>query len=147
MSDTKTVTPPAAGDQEIVTAPTVNTRDQVVRGRGNRITGIVTGTFLALYVTWTLVPFYIMFTTSIKAEGDAFTLPAEGERVVTSAETNAFPANLPVGVVRYTANNIAEVDTDAKLDRLEIVRIFDYGLRGITGPESPVRPLPGERRR
>lgn len=75
------------------------------------------------------------------------TLPAEGERVVTSAETNAFPANLPVGVVRYTANNIAEVDTDAKLDRLEIVRIFDYGLRGITGPESPVRPLPGERRR
>lgn len=75
------------------------------------------------------------------------TLPAEGERVVTSAEANAFPANLPVGVVRYTANNVAEVDTDAKLDRLEIVRIFDYGLRGIAGPESPVRPLPGDRRR
>ena len=79
MSDTKTVTPPAAGDQEIVTAPTVNTRDQVVRGRGNRITGIVTGTFLALYVTWTLVPFYIMFTSSLKAQGDSFTLPAEGD--------------------------------------------------------------------
>lgn len=75
------------------------------------------------------------------------TLPAEGERVVTSAEANAFPANLPVGVVRYTANNIAEVDPEAKLDRLEMVRIFDYGLRGIVGPESPVRPVPGERRR
>lgn len=75
------------------------------------------------------------------------TLPAEGERVVTSAEANAFPANLPVGVVRYTANNVAEVDPDAKLDRLEMVRIFDYGLRGMAGPESAVRPLPGERRR
>jgi rod shape-determining protein MreC len=83
------------------------------------------------------------------------TLPAEGERVVTSAEANAFPANLPVGVVRYTANNIPEVEPDARLDQLEVVRIFDYGLRGITGPEganrgaaspSTIRPLPGERR-
>ena len=78
MSDTRTDTR-AAGNQEIVAAPAVNTRDQVVRGRGNRITGIVTGTFLALYVTWTLVPFYIMFTSSLKAQGDAFTLPAEGD--------------------------------------------------------------------
>jgi rod shape-determining protein MreC len=75
------------------------------------------------------------------------TLPAEGERVVTSAEANAFPADLPVGVVRYTANNIAEVEPEAKLDRLEVVRIFDYGLRGIAGPENAIRPLPGERRR
>ncbi len=75
------------------------------------------------------------------------TLPAEGERVVTSAEANAFPANLPVGVVRYTLNNIAEVEPEAKLDRLEVVRIFDYGLRGLAGPESAVRPPPGERRR
>jgi rod shape-determining protein MreC len=78
------------------------------------------------------------------------TLPAEGERVVTSAEANAFPANLPVGVVRYTANNIPEVEPDARLDQLEVVRIFDYGLRGITGPEgatpSTPRPPPGERR-
>jgi rod shape-determining protein MreC len=75
------------------------------------------------------------------------TLPAEGERVVTSAEANAFPANLPVGTVRYTANNIAEVEPDARLDRMEMVRIFDYGLRGIAGPESAIRPPPGERRR
>ena len=75
------------------------------------------------------------------------TLPAEGERVVTSAEANSFPANLPVGTVRYTANNIAEVEPDARLDRMEMVRIFDYGLRGIAGPESAIRPPPGERRR
>ena len=34
-------------------------------------------------------------------------LPQEGERVVTSAEANAFPANLPVGVVHFTAANVA----------------------------------------
>ena len=76
------------------------------------------------------------------------TLPAEGERVVTSAEANAFPANLPVGVVRYTANNVPEVEPDARLDSLEIVRIFDYGLRGIVAPEAPARlSRPADRRR
>ncbi len=75
------------------------------------------------------------------------TLPAEGERVVTSAEAGAFPANLPVGVVRYTPNNVAEVEPEAKLERMEMVRIFDYGLRGLAGPENTPRPSAGERRR
>ncbi len=67
-------------------------------------------------------------------EGQA---PAEGERVVTSAEANAFPAGLPVGVVHYTASNVPEVEPLARLDRLEVVRIFDYGLRGVVPPEPP----------
>ena len=67
-------------------------------------------------------------------------IPAEGERVVTSAEAGAFPAGLPVGTVRYSANNVPEVDPAAHLDRLEVVRIFNYGLRGIQPPESTVRP-------
>jgi rod shape-determining protein MreC len=75
------------------------------------------------------------------------TLPAEGERVVTSAEANVFPANLPVGVVRYTPSNVPEVEPDARLDRLEIVRIFDYGLRGIVPPDAPARQARPERRR
>ncbi|MBO0711533.1 MAG: rod shape-determining protein MreC [Acetobacteraceae bacterium] len=62
--------------------------------------------------------------------------PAEGERVVTSAEANAFPANLPVGVVHYNAAKVPEVEPAAKLDRLEIVRIFDYGLGGLVAPEN-----------
>jgi rod shape-determining protein MreC len=62
--------------------------------------------------------------------------PAEGERVVTSAEANAFPADLPVGVVHYTASNIAEVEPAAQLDRLEMVRLFDYGLHGILALEA-----------
>jgi rod shape-determining protein MreC len=67
-------------------------------------------------------------------------MPVEGERVVTSAEAGAFPAGLPVGVVHYSASNAAEVVPAAKLDQLEIVRIFDYGLRGVAPPESAARP-------
>ncbi len=66
--------------------------------------------------------------------------PKEGERVVTSAEANAFPANLPVGTVHYSPAGTAEVEPSAMLQKLEVVRIFDYGLNGVTPPE---RPTPG----
>jgi rod shape-determining protein MreC len=65
--------------------------------------------------------------------------PAEGERVVTSAEANAFPAGLPVGTVHYSAANVAEVEPLAALDRLEVVRIFNYGLGGLRPPETLAR--------
>ena len=73
-------------------------------------------------------------------------IPQEGERVVTSAEAGAFPANLPIGAVHYSAANVPEVVPTAMLDRLEIVRIFDYGLGGIAAPEAPGR-LPDRRGR
>jgi rod shape-determining protein MreC len=72
--------------------------------------------------------------------------PAEGERVVTSAEANAFPAGLPVGTVHYSASNAAEVAPAARLERLEVVRLFDYGLRGVVAPEASV-PRTTDRRR
>ncbi len=72
--------------------------------------------------------------------------PAEGERVVTSAEANTFPPGLPVGVVRYSASNVPEVLPLARLDRLEVVRLFDYGLRGVVPPETSVARLPERRR-
>ena len=65
--------------------------------------------------------------------------PVEGDRVVTSAEANAFPSGLPVGVVHYTTSNVPEVEPYARLDRLDMVRIFDYGLTGVQPPESPNR--------
>ncbi|MEJ1977432.1 MAG: rod shape-determining protein MreC [Acetobacteraceae bacterium] len=65
--------------------------------------------------------------------------PVEGDRVVTSAEANAFPSGLPVGVVHYTASNVPEVEPYARLDRLDMVRIFDYGLTGVQPPENPTR--------
>ncbi|WP_158929977.1 rod shape-determining protein MreC [Acidisphaera sp. S103] len=68
--------------------------------------------------------------------------PQEGERVVTSAEANAFPANLPIGTVHYTSSGTAEVEPAAMLQKLEVVRIFDYGLNGVVAPEPPVTEPP-----
>ena len=73
------------------------------------------------------------------------TIPKEGERVVTSAEANAFPANLPVGTIRYNAAGVPEIEPDAQLRVIDIVRIFDYGLGGFAPPETPARPSPGRR--
>ncbi len=63
--------------------------------------------------------------------------PAEGERVVTSAEAGAFPAGLLIGTVHYGAGDRLEVTPAADLGRLEVVRIFDYGLGGVVPPEAP----------
>jgi rod shape-determining protein MreC len=73
--------------------------------------------------------------------------PVEGERVVTSAEANAFPAGLPVGVVHYTVNGGAEVEPLARLDRLEVVRLFDYGLRGVLPPEATIAKMPADHKK
>jgi rod shape-determining protein MreC len=63
--------------------------------------------------------------------------PTEGERVVTSAEANAFPAGLLVGTVHYGSETQPMVNPAANLERLEIVRIFNYGLGGLVPPEAP----------
>jgi rod shape-determining protein MreC len=73
------------------------------------------------------------------------TVPKEGERVVTSAEADAFPANLPVGTVHYNANGVPEVEPTAVLRNLDIVRIFDYGLSSFSAPEMAARSTPGRR--
>jgi rod shape-determining protein MreC len=65
--------------------------------------------------------------------------PQEGERVVTSAETNAYPAGLPVGVVRWSEAGAPEVELFARLDRLDLVRLFDFGLGGLLPPDAVAR--------
>lgn len=53
-------------------------RDEVVRRSGSRrIQGLVTGTFLIVYLIWTLSPLVIMGVSSLKP-GDAFILPPVG---------------------------------------------------------------------
>jgi len=74
-------------------------------------------------------------------------IPQEGERVVTSAEANAFPAGLPIGVVRRSAQGNLEVELFARMDQLEIIRLFDFGLGGILPPEAVARPEPRPGRR
>lgn len=70
--------------------------------------------------------------------------PQEGEAIVTSAVANAFPADLPVGTVYYNSDHAPEVVPAATLDRLEMVRLFDYNLPGPTrapaGRRSPDPP-------
>ena len=67
--------------------------------------------------------------------------PVEGERVVTSAEANAFPAGLLVGTVRYGAAHVAEVEPAARLGQLDLLRVFNYGLQSLSpdGADRPAR--------
>ncbi|MDJ0389346.1 rod shape-determining protein MreC [Roseomonas sp. E05] len=74
------------------------------------------------------------------------TPPREGERVVTSAEAGAFPAGLPVGVVHWSEGGAAEVELFARPGRMDLLRIFDFGLSGILPPEAVARPEPRARR-
>ncbi|WP_431284937.1 rod shape-determining protein MreC [Humitalea sp. 24SJ18S-53] len=69
-------------------------------------------------------------------------LPAEGERVVTSSDQNLLPAGLPVGEIRWSASGAAEIELYARLDRMDLLRIFDVGLAGILPPEAVARPEP-----
>ena len=62
--------------------------------------------------------------------------PVEGERVVTSAEANVFPPNLPIGTVHFF-RGAPEVEPAAHLDKLEVVRLFDYGLGAPEGARNP----------
>lgn len=68
--------------------------------------------------------------------------PQEGARVVTSAEADAFPAGLPVGTVRYSAANVPEIMPAARLDRLQVVRVFNYGLSHGAPPDAASASLP-----
>lgn len=96
----------ATDDDEVVAAPAVDAREQVVRGKGSRLTGIAISTFLGLYVIWTLVPFYIMFTASFKAgTGAAFTLPQEGDWVGAAKKLVSFDVSL-----EHYAGLFSEVD-------------------------------------
>jgi rod shape-determining protein MreC len=72
--------------------------------------------------------------------------PQPGDRIVTGAQANAFPPGLPVGVVVAGRSGL-EVEPFADLDRLEIVRVFDFGLSGILPPEAVARPEASPRRR
>lgn len=63
-------------------------------------------------------------------------LPAErsvvpGDLVITSGHGGAFPAGLPVGVVTRGADMQLRVQPFLSPDRLEFVRLMDFGLTGV----------------
>ena len=56
---------------------------------------------------------------------------AAGDRVVTSGHGGAFPQGLPVGVIASNDENGIAVQPYTDQERLQYVRILDYGLTGI----------------
>jgi len=53
------------------------------------------------------------------------------ERIVTSGDGGAFPPGLPVGVVASVTDSTIEVQPFVDFDKLEFVRIADFGLDGL----------------
>ncbi len=54
-----------------------------------------------------------------------------GDRVVTSTAGGAFPAGLPVGVVRSIEDGAVTIQLFVDWDRLEYLRLVDYKLPGV----------------
>ncbi len=60
-----------------------------------------------------------------------------GDRVVTSGHGGVFPPGLPVGVVTSVAESGVQVKPFIDRERLEFVRVVDFGLAGIVEAPPP----------
>lgn len=60
-----------------------------------------------------------------------------GQRIVTSGHGDAFPPGIPVGTISSVGENGVRVEAFAESDRLEFLRVVDYGLRGILSTVEP----------
>ena len=61
-----------------------------------------------------------------------------GSRIVTSGHGGMFPTGLPVGVVAEIGDAGIRIETFTTPDRLEFVRLVDYGLNGVIGGSKTV---------
>lgn len=64
-----------------------------------------------------------------------------GERVVTSGHGGTYPAGLPVGVVSGISDGIVRIQPLVEWNRLEFVRVVDFGIAGAL-PSLPSLPPP-----
>lgn len=72
--------------------------------------------------------------------------PQVGERVTTSGVGGVFPAGLPVGVIVATGDNGVRVQPFVDLDRIEHLRLIEYGLGGsLPVAAPPPAPRRGQR--
>lgn len=53
-----------------------------------------------------------------------------GDRIITSGVAGVFPPGLPIGKISSIEKNSVKIKTFGNLDRLEYVKIIDYGLEG-----------------
>lgn len=64
-----------------------------------------------------------------------------GDRVVTSGHGGVFPPGLPVGVVTSILDGVIKVTPYVDWNRLEFVRLLDYGLNGVVRPKGGTPPF------
>ena len=69
---------------------------------------------------------------------------AIGDRVVTSGVAGVFPPGLPVGRISSVEKNNIKIKTSSNLDRLEYVKIIDYGLADMLEQEEIVQNEPAK---
>jgi rod shape-determining protein MreC len=65
---------------------------------------------------------------------------APGDKVVTSGDAEAFPPGLPIGQVARVDEGVVEVEPFVVRDKIQHVRIADYGLTGILAQQAPPSP-------
>ncbi|MDF3072999.1 MAG: mreC [Alphaproteobacteria bacterium] len=65
-----------------------------------------------------------------------------GDRVVTSGHGGTYPAGLPVGVVASVSEKAVRIEPLVDWNRLEFVRVVDFGIAGILPPQPSLVPLP-----
>lgn len=59
-----------------------------------------------------------------------------GDRIVTSGVAGVFPAGLPIGKVSTIDKNNVKIKPTNNLERMEYIRIVDYGLGGVIGGDE-----------
>ncbi len=64
---------------------------------------------------------------------------APGDRIVTSGHGGVFPPGLPIGTVGSVGEEGVRVQPFVTWNRLELVRVVNYGLKGVL-PSSPAGP-------
>jgi rod shape-determining protein MreC len=65
-----------------------------------------------------------------------------GDRIVTSGHGGTYPAGLPVGVVASVGEKAVRIEPLVDWNRLEYVRVVDFGIAGILPPMPPIVPPP-----
>jgi len=68
------------------------------------------------------------------------TAAAPGDKVVTSGDAEAFPPGLPIGQVARVEEGIVDVEPFVVRDKIQHVRVADYGLDGILAQQAPPKP-------
>jgi len=67
------------------------------------------------------------------------TAAAPGDKVVTSGDAEAFPPGLPIGQVARVEDGAVEVEPFVVRDKIQHVRVVDYGLSGILSQQAAAK--------